>query len=515
MDAQEQFIIKIKGDYNMKILKENCVKTSEDEGMIEDKKLTEAEDVSEIDPSESQQEIASDLQDNIEAASGGETVISQKGSEDVANELKQDSKELNAPKVAVIPTKAAPLKMKNRLTDVLDDALEAALYFRQENISEVANVLVCGLPGSSKTASIYNWAEGKVNITYVDAKNTDLGAFINGYTVQDPNDPLTTTQAVSKNLNGLDRPRSVLFLDEYNRQTKPGIRASILTLINEHYIQGREEGGRHYFDNFLFTIAAINPGGTANDEGAAVLNDAEKSRFLYSVNDFDSDPGVTSSYLDQQYMRLAQRLAAMKDVDAEDVWDKTRKPAELDPKFDKKMDKWDRIEALLRIRDLGKFIVDHIDFEYDNKNDLDNLWITGKKMLNQRSLTSGVSASKGDVEKFKRWVDGASNFLPKDIQMLDAILNTYTVPTREEILQAAGLTEPKAPSTEEEQVEEPATQEAPAEETASEEPETEAEEEEIEDDDDFFTGAKKAANGQTILTRDEAKQRVLDQINNW
>ena len=177
------------------------------------------------------------------------------------------------------------------------------------------------------------------------------------------------------------------------------------------------------------------------------------------------------------------------------------------------MGQWDRVEALLRIKDLGRFIADHEDFAYDNKNDLDSLSLNGKKMLNQRSLTSGLAASKGNVEKFKRWVDTASNFLPKDITMLDNILTAYEAPTREELFQAFGVTEPKADSVEEKPAKEPTTQEEiQAKESA---PEEENKDEDIEDDEDFFTGGKKAANGQTILSKDEAQQRILDQINNW
>ena len=57
------------------------------------------------------------------------------------------------------------------------------------------------------------------------------------------------------------------------------------------------------------------PGGTAEDEGAASLNDAEKTRFLYTIKDFDSDPTVTKDYLEKFYITKAKREADRKEPD--------------------------------------------------------------------------------------------------------------------------------------------------------------------------------------------------------
>lgn len=412
--------------------------------LVESVNLREADEekLPEIDPSDSAKEIKNDVKQNIETASGGDISGSaaENGAKEVADAVKSGANDISTKKVAVIPTEDAPLGVENKLTKILDDALRAALLFKRENIKEVANVLVIGLPGSGKTASVYDWAKGKVNLTYVNAKNNDLQAFIDGYTVQDPNNKLTVTQAVSKNLDSLDRPRSVLFLDEYNRQTKDQVRASLLTLINEHYVTGNEKGGRHYFPNFLFTIACINPA-CSQDEGAAKMNDAEKSRFLYTVADLDSDSETTVSYLKKQYGRLAKRLANMKDIEAEDVWaDKMNELPEVEDMPDPdKLDGLKRIETLLRIQDLGVFLVDDIDFEYDNKDKLPELYRRDKKMLNQRAITSGLAASCGDVETFKNWVEHASNFLDSDIEMILKILAKYKAPTREKLFKDAGI----------------------------------------------------------------------------
>ena len=52
-------------------------------------------------------------------------------------------------------TKKVFLKIKNVLTDVLDQALEDAEYaLEEENYDANCNVLITGLPGSSKTATV-------------------------------------------------------------------------------------------------------------------------------------------------------------------------------------------------------------------------------------------------------------------------------------------------------------------------------------------------------------------------
>ena len=297
--------------------------------------------------------------------------------------------------------------------------------------------MICGLPGSGKTASVYDWAlrakdskGNPVHITYLNMKNNDLDAFINGYTVQSKEDPDYVTQAYSRNLDGLDQENSILFLDEYNRQTEDQIRASVLTLINEHYIVGKGNGGKRYFPNFLFTIAVMNPA-IRTDRGAAHLNDAEKSRFLYYFDNVDSDPETTIEYLEKQYKKLIDKELAKAEPD------------------------YDEIEEDLRILHLGKWICNDATFEYDDKNKLSDLANTGKKMLNQRSLTAGLLSSGGDPDDFKEWLvgiqgKGGANFLDKQTvgtdsttEMLLAILEDYTKPSRDDLFDRFGITKPK------------------------------------------------------------------------
>jgi hypothetical protein len=59
---------------------------------------------------------------------------------------------------AVPTTRKEAIKIRNALTDKLDQAFDDAKYaLEEENFDANCNVLVTGLPGSSKTATIRNW----------------------------------------------------------------------------------------------------------------------------------------------------------------------------------------------------------------------------------------------------------------------------------------------------------------------------------------------------------------------
>lgn len=471
----------------------------------------------ELELEQPEKDLAAEIQDT--AAKIGDE-ISDETAEEIAD-LAQDAGEKIGAAEVFIDDEDAPLEIKNRLTRALDNALEANISFREDGIKEVANVLVSGLPGSSKTATVYNWAArttvsgqqakryadedaenadpDKIHITYLNAKNNDIEAFINGYTVQDPDDKLFVRQAVSRNLDGLDRPNSVLFLDEYNRQTKDNVRASLLTLINEHYVTGAESNGKHYFKNFLFTIAAINPAGSIEDEGAAMLNDAERTRFLYKVKNFDSDPAVTRDYLKTFYVAKAAKEAK------------------------KATPNWGKIERFLRIWDLGTFICNHDMFAYDDKTKLNKLYLNQATMLNQRSLTAALAASKGNPDKLKEYITESSDFLDDDIKMLISIIDDYIsrgILSLQDLLKKAGISEsPVSPEAEEDDFDDVDSDDDLYVEKPNPEDELDAEDEgddeDLEDDDDFFTGGATTTSGKTILSPSEAEAKITSKINSW
>jgi hypothetical protein len=430
-----------------------------------------------IDTTSSVDEIADEIVDEIETASGGSETMSDEKAAKIAAEVKAVADDTGIGTATIDMPDVGPLGVENDITRVLDMSLAKAKKNKKRGTKSGYNVLVIGLPGSGKTASIRDWAASKgVNLVMVNAKNNDLDAYINGYTTKDPDRPRKVVQAFSDNLAELEKDNSVLFLDEYNRQVKPHIRASLYTLINEHMIVGDGPNGMHEFKNMLFTIAAINPA-VPTDKGAADLNDAEKSRFWWTLDDMDSDAATTIEYLTKYYNKLINSLD----------------PADEDYR--------ENLEDYLRIQDLGIFIVSHPKFGYDTKDDLEELAETKRVLLCQRALTTGLHNADGDVDEFKFWVEKGSKFLPRKIDDLLAILKSYIKPTFEKLCADRGI-DPAAAKV--------ATPSTGAE-TSVEEPETASS---LEDDDDFFTSSKGAG---TVRVKNpyEVEVAIANAIKDW
>lgn len=380
---------------------------------LNESKLLESDGI--LDTSDSTTEIASEITDYV---GEDDTIISTEVADALADEIK-DASDVIAADAAAVAVESDYLGVENAVTKTLDMALAKSLANKRRGGKFGNNVLIVGLPGSGKTASVEDWAKANnINLVAVNAKNNDLDAYINGYTTKDPENPHRVTQAFSDNLAKLDEPRSVLFLDEYNRQVKPHIRASLYTLINEHKIVGEGEDNQHYFENMLFTVAAINPA-VNTDRGAAALNDAEKSRFLYKLKHMDSDSATTIEFLNKYTAKKIKNLKPDDEYYREDL------------------------ESYLRILDLGIYIVSHPKFMYDTESDLEDLADEDATMLNQRTLVEGLAAADGDIDTFKFWLETSSDFLPRDIDMLLSILRTYIVPSFDELCAGHSISAPK------------------------------------------------------------------------
>jgi hypothetical protein len=451
------------------------MKIKKDLKKLQESKLNEADELGIIDPDDSISEIADEISDSIETASGGEETVSDAAADAAAAEIKDAASDVGAESaVLALEDDNEYLGVENKITRVLDKALKGALRDQRRNTKHGHNVLISGLPGSGKTASIEDWARTNgINLVEVNAKNNDLEAYINGYTVKDPDDPRFTTQAFSKNLRALDQPRSVLFLDEYNRQVKQNIRASLYTLINNHKIVGDGPNGMYEFKNMLFTIAAINPS-IPTDKGASPLNDAEKTRFVHKLMNMDSDSATTIEYLTKHYMKLIKKLDSSSEFYREDL------------------------EAYLRTMDIGIYVMSHPLFSYDTDTDLVALAKDQKTMLNQRSFVEGLNEVDGDVEEFKEWIRESSDFLKKSIDMLLDILRDYVKPSFETLCA---------------EYEVEADKKAIAAATPA-EPTVEPKSPDLEDDDDFFPAA--SAKG-TVRAKNpyEVDMAIASALKDW
>ena len=453
--------------------------------------LFEADESVSLDTTDSADKLADDIIDVIETDSAGVATLSDAKASEIATEIKDVADATGIDTAAIdLPDDVITLGVENRVTKVLDMALAVSQKNKYRKNKSGSNVLIIGMPGSGKTASIEDWARSKgVNLVSVNAKNNDLEAYINGYTTKDPEKPRRVSQAFSDNLDDLDKENSVLFLDEYNRQIKPHIRASLYTLINEHKIVGEGPNKQREFKNMLFTIAAINPA-VPTDKGAAELNDAEKSRFWWTLDDMDSDSETTIEYLTKYYNKKINSLDPSKEGYKEEL------------------------EDYMRIQDLGIFIASHPKFYYDSREDLDDLSLprggiagaSNPNLLCQRSLTQGLHNADGDVNVFKYWVENGARFLPRDEEMLLAILKEYINPTFEDLCAGHGIDPHSA---------EPPHVVDDAKDAAIDSVDSsDSFDSDVEDDDDFFASSEHAGK---IRAKNpyEVEMAVLDAVQSW
>lgn len=184
----------------------------------------------------------------------------------------------------------------------IEKALNRALsQARKGKTEDFPNVLLVGDAGFGKTQIVRQWAaKNNINLVYKDAKTmnaTDLG----GIVARDADNPRKTQRLGSTEFSkSLDKPNSVLFLDEFNR-AKQEIRGSLLTLVQDHIVWDPDaEGEQAYLKNFLFTIAAVNPANSAYP-GAKQLDPAERSRYRRVV--VQPDPQEHLRYLKKFYER--------------------------------------------------------------------------------------------------------------------------------------------------------------------------------------------------------------------
>lgn len=192
----------------------------------------------------------------------------------------------------------------------LDRCLRTARYCKENGINEYVNALFIGGGGSGKTSRIKAWAKAN-GINLVEIHTSDLGqGDMGGAIAPDRESGTKVTRLSPTEMDELDQPNSVLFLDEYNRAIDL-IRGSLLTLVENHTVLDTSvKGRRRELKGMLFTVAAINP--ADSNYSTQTLDGAEESRFL--TKEVPTDPIVTLKYLstifpsDSQAYKVAKIL---------------------------------------------------------------------------------------------------------------------------------------------------------------------------------------------------------------
>lgn len=404
----------------MKIIKK-LIENVEDQVLDNTKVLTEDDNVEEIAIDDINKASTSEVADAVvaaaEKASDGKETFSDDKAETIAKEIKTHARGFDT-------AAWAPLDVPSELTDKLDDCLANAMANHASGTHDGVDLLITGLPGSGKTGITKQWAEDRgVNLFYLNAKNDDLGAILNGFPIdsvekdENGNEVHRVIRSFSKSLDKLDEPKSVLFLDEFNRAA-PKLRAVLLSLINEHVVDGDGPDGFRHFNNLLFTVACINPS-VPTDPGAMDLNDAEMSRFVDTM-DWDSKVEDAVKYLNFHLKKLRDKLNP---TDENYVFFYTR---------------------YTKILNLTNALLGDFRFEFDSRDDLLDLFNDKAKMLNQRAITDALMAHGYNKDKFLNWVDKYSKFLEKDREMIHEILDSWVEP---EVELPNGTQKPDADAT--------------------------------------------------------------------
>lgn len=305
-----------------------------------------------------------------------ESVLKEETIEDAAKKASSDIKNDNV------------VEKKGQIESVMDWALDYNQEQHELGKKNFQNVLLIGEAGTGKTSIIRQWAkENNVNLFEVRAAgmdDTDLGGAISKGEGEYSG---VVQRLASTEFDKLNRPNSVLFLDEYNRAPK-SVRTNLLELVNSHVVPDpRTESGQRYLENFLFTVAAINPANPDYDTDE--MDMAEKTRFRNI--DVVPDPKNLLKYLTKEFQNQADKASTPQR--------KTR--------------------ALGRLN-LAKALLTSKEFDFDNRADIEKSKEEGNGLaLNYRTLTNLLTGSDGTKEDFlAKWNEYANSLKKKSVERI-------------------------------------------------------------------------------------------------
>ena len=141
---------------------------------------------------------------------------------------------------------------KNQVEVVLDRSLKIAKKKQRRGAhSDFPNVLLVADAGMGKTEMVREWAEENGIHLFEVNLGTTPPETLGGIVARSSKNPAVATRLGTTDLaDALDKPNSVLFLDEYNR-AKTEIRGAVLTLVQNHLIYDSEsDSGYKFLPNF-------------------------------------------------------------------------------------------------------------------------------------------------------------------------------------------------------------------------------------------------------------------------
>lgn len=298
----------------------------------------------------------------------------------------------------------------SQVEQVLQDSLDASIDNIEDGLVEKGafqNVLIYGLAGFGKTAKVKAFCrEHNLNLFECDAKSLDI-ATVGGipYPKTDPKTgEITQSPIGSRYWDGLNKPNTVLYLDELNR-TGPAVRGSLLTLINEHTLPMTIEDPKTHevknvkeYPNILFTVISINPADDIFQDNED-LDPAMISRMAAVI---EQGPDIRDflSHLTKTYTAIENNMYLMPE----------RKV--------KYMGQFELAKAILTDKSFCFDDADDVRAVYYDKTRIGNY-------LNYRSFYSVLRRCDGTKKHYLRVLETAG-FSKAKVTLIKNILSTYT-----------------------------------------------------------------------------------------
>lgn len=398
------------------------------------KEASEGEDeLIEINPQNANiEEIAGAVKDDLEDSSNGEVLISDEQAHEIASEIKDTAEEVNAGQTAIVITSEdyEDAKIETKLSKVLDKAYATAKEAMNNKTKNGANVLIEGLPGSGKTAIVESWcADNGLILVAMNATDPKLESAINGIPLRDTSGEdnnalvyLYAKEVFKDLLDPANKGKCVLFVDELNRQKSPQLRRPFMSLFNE---KRNASGSLDFRENLLFSVVCINPFGVQfHDKGVDELTPAEKNRFLFKrtgAKSIDSAPENSLNYFKGWHIKKLLDLGII----APDTKASANHNGHIGPTRPLSDSELDFAKSVIRQYVLATHILTHPVFEFNGRDDADQIYKADADYLTSRMLTDGIAAAKGYPDKFLEWVDEDACFIDDTTKMFHEILDTF------------------------------------------------------------------------------------------